>query len=336
MITRLSKKIQKIWSKEWVLKFVSLCLAIMLWYFVGGEDIVEKNIQVPVETINLPNDLIISNKYKKEIEVTVRGPRSVLLEMGKDQSAIQINLASATPGTRVESIGNEKIPVSRGIEVLRVQPSTILLSLDNLIQKELPVKAVTTGEVSPGYQLTDLEITPKSLTINGPETILSRVDVLQTTPINLQDLFESVQLQIPLELDQRIVDLIGETSVTADITITYETVEQTVSDIPIEVSAGLVTSEIEPKTATVIVKIPKIIYRQDMDYNSLFSVKAVNWENKETKKRLKLDVVPAEELIVPLQIVAIEPEFVKVVSDTDPTRNEGPNQIEIEENRIQE
>ena len=125
---RIIKKIQNLWSKEWVLKLTSLCLAALLWYFVGGEDVVEKNILVPVEAINLPKDLIISNKYKREIEVTVRGPRSVLLEMGQKQSSRQIDLSEATPGTRVEQIENDTVPVSRGIEVLRVQPSSIILS----------------------------------------------------------------------------------------------------------------------------------------------------------------------------------------------------------------
>ena len=311
MITRFKKKIQKIWSKEWVLKFLSLCLAAMLWFFVGGEDVVEKNVMVRVEAINLPNDLIISNKFKREIEVTVRGPRSVLLEMGREQNSFQINLANATPGTRVEDIENNAIPVSRGIEVLRVQPSTIILSLDNLIQKELPIEAATTGEVSTGYALRSLEITPQSITINGPETILSRVDVIKTTPINLQDLFESVQLQIPLELDQRIIDLIGETSVTADITITYETIEKKVTKIPIEVPAELGVSEINPKTASVTVKIPTIIHRKGMDYRSLFSIAAIPIEDEtEPGERLQLMVIPAEDLIVPLEIVVLEPQFV--------------------------
>lgn len=334
-MSRFNTKIQKIWSKEWVLKFLSLCLAVMLWYFVGGEDVVEKNVMVRVEAINLPNDLIISNKFKREIEVTVRGPRSVLLEMGREQNSFQINLANATPGTRVENIENNSIPVSRGIEVMRVQPSTIILSLDNLIQKELPIEAVTTGEVSPGYTLTSLELTPESITINGPETILSRVNVIRTTPINLQDLFESVQLQIPLELDQRIIDLIGDTSVTADITITYETIEKKVSKIPIRVSEDTGVTEISPKTASVTVKIPKIIHREDMDYNALFSVAALPVEGEESMgTRLKVTVVPAEDLIVPLEIVVLEPQFVNVVGAPVFEKSEEDNQSA--ENNIEE
>ncbi len=314
MITNFSKKIQRFWSKEWVLKFISLCLAALLWYYVGGEDVVEKNIMVPVEVINLPNDLIISNKYKKEIEVTVRGPRSVILDMGKDQNARQIDLSRATPGTKVERIENNSVPVRRGVEVLRVQPSTVILSLDNLIKKEIPVKAITTGDVSPGYELIDLKIDPKTITINGPETILSRVDVLKTTPINLQGLFESVQLQIPLELDQRIVDLIGETSVTADITIVYDTVEQVVENIPVNVAPEINVKEVTPAEVTVTLKIPKLIYRRNMDFSSLFSVTAVPPEEGKVTDKLRVQATPMSELIVPLEIVSIKPEFVTPVT----------------------
>ena len=57
--------------KDWVLRIISLGLAIVLWYFVGGEDIVNKNVLVRVEVINLPRDLVISNQFKKETGYSV-------------------------------------------------------------------------------------------------------------------------------------------------------------------------------------------------------------------------------------------------------------------------
>ena len=73
----------QLFPKDWVMRIISLGLAIVLWYFVGGEDIVNKNVMVPVEVINLPRGLVISNQFKKEIEVSVTGPRSMVLNMGK-------------------------------------------------------------------------------------------------------------------------------------------------------------------------------------------------------------------------------------------------------------
>ena len=318
MMSKLINKIQSLWSKEWLLKVISLLVAAMLWYYVGGEDIVEKNVMVPVEVINLPNNLIISNKHKKDIEVTVRGPRSLIMEMGKSQEARQIDLSKAAPGTRVEQIENDSVPVIRGLEVLRVQPSSIILSLDKLIKKEFPVNAVTTGEVKPGFVLKELTLQPESITINGPQTILSQVDVLKTTPINISGLSESMQLQIPLELNDALVDLIGETSLTADLTIGYDTVVRTVRNMPVTVVVKGFVQKMEPAAVDITLKIPKILVEDNMDYTRLITVTAVNEDDSTTGGRLKVRVVPAEGLTVPLEIVIIEPEYVTAVPPPPP------------------
>ncbi len=119
--------------------------------------------------------------------------------MGKREITRQVDVSDATPGTKVVAIENDSIPVSRGIEVLRVQPSSIILSLDKLIQKEFAINPVTTGSVVPGFVLEDLTLDPDVITFTGPQTILSQVDVLKTKPININGLFESVQHQAGFE-----------------------------------------------------------------------------------------------------------------------------------------
>lgn len=303
--------LQRLWSKEWLLRFISLCLAIMLWYFVGGEDAVDKTVMVPVEVINMPKDLIISNKFKKEIDVTVRGPRSLIVDMGKREISRQIDLSDATPGTRVINISTNSIPVGRGIKVLRVQPSSIILSLDKLVQKKFSITPVLTGSVAPGYVLKDLRITPDAIAITGPQTVLSQVESLKTTPINVSGLTQSVQQQIPLDLEPAIVDLIGETSITADITIAMDTVQRTIANVPVRVVIGGYLQKVEPSEVKVTLRIPKLIIKKDMDYRSLFSVTAspVNPEDE----NLKVRVVPSANVNVPLETVKIEPEFVTLV-----------------------
>ena len=59
--------------KNWVLKLLSLLFALFLWYFVVGEDKVDMTVTIPVEIVNLPRELIISNQFKKQLEVTVSG-----------------------------------------------------------------------------------------------------------------------------------------------------------------------------------------------------------------------------------------------------------------------
>lgn len=294
-------------SKDWVLKVISLVLAVVLWYFVGGEDRVNKNVMIPIEIINLPRDLVISNQFKKEIEVTVSGPRLMIQELSSRAITRQVDLASATPGTMVIENDNNHIPVPRGITVERVQPSSIILSLDKLIQKTFPVTARTVGKVAGGYFVKSLKMDPDVITITGPLTTLSQVDELLTKPINLAGMKQSVQLQIPLVLDPAIVELIGETSVTADLSIGVVTVKKTLDAMEVHAVIDGVQRDVKPKTVQVIANIPKKYLDKYIDPKSLVTVTTGEQENDGS---LKVQIFPRPEVELPIEILSIIPDKV--------------------------
>jgi YbbR domain-containing protein len=299
-------------SKDWLLKFISLVLAVVLWYYVGGEDRVDKNVMIPIEIINLPRDLVISNQFKKEIEVTVSGPRSLILEMTSRAITRQVDLSAATPGTMVIENDNDHVPVPRGITVQRVQPSSIILSLDKLIQKKFPVSARTVGKVADGYYIKLLKIDPDVITITGPLTILSQFDELYTRAINLADMKESIQLQIPLELDPAIIELIGETSVTAELSIGLETVTKTMAGLVVHAVIDGVRRDVEPETVRVTANIPKKLLGKSVNPKDLIVVTAIK---EEGDSNLKVKVIPRDDVELPIEILSIVPGSVSLVND---------------------
>lgn len=317
-------------SKDWLLKFISLVLAVGLWYYVGGEDRIDKNVMIPIEIINLPRDLVISNQFKKEIEVTVSGPRSMILEMTSRAITRQVDLSSATPGTMVFENDNDHIPVPRGITVQRVQPSSIILSLDKLIQKQFPVSARTVGRVARGYYVKTLKMDPDVITITGPRTILSQFDELFTKAINLDGVKQSAQLQVPLELAPAIVELIGETSVTADLTIGLETVTKTLDKMLVHVVVDGVEREVKPETVKVTANIPKMLLTNNVDPQNLITVTAIKQEGDE---KLKVHVIPRVDVELPIEILSIIPGQVSLVEDKLKRVNKkspGPGQSEAQ------
>ncbi|WP_136808446.1 YbbR-like domain-containing protein [Desulfosediminicola flagellatus] len=306
-----ARKWQAIWAKDWVLKGVSLVLATMLWYFVAGEDTVDKNVMVPIEIINLPRDLVISNQFKKEIELTVSGPRSVIQDMANKGLTRQINLSDAIPGTKVVQNSNDAIKVPNGITVLRIQPSSIILSLDKLIQKQFQVMPVTTGDVAMGFVLEKMQMNPDEITITGPETLLSFADALLTDIIDINGMNESRQIQVPLDLDPSIVDLIGETSVTADIVIRPKTVEKKISDMEVVAYVGGSQRIVTPATVDVIANVPVLLMRKKIDLKELLSVTAIAGDLDDDF--LKVSVIPREDTELPIEILSVVPDSVKLV-----------------------
>ena len=258
----LTKKLVGITNrKDLLLKIVSVCLASLLWYFVVGEDQVDMNIQVPIEVLNLPENLVISNQFKKELEVTIRGPRSIIQELRNRNISRPVDLSKAEPGTRVIKNENDSIPLPRGISVLQLQPANITLSIDLLIQKQIPIHAVTEGEVSQGYKLEQITLDPDKIIVAGPKTVVESELALKTYVINLDGLNHSITLPVHLDLSPEFVNLIGETVIVAKIEVKEKFIKKTVGKIPINVKDADIPVIVEPNSITVEADIPENLVR---------------------------------------------------------------------------
>ena len=290
--------------REWLPCLISLFLAVVLWYNVGGEQTVDTSVMIPVEVLNLPRELVISNQFKKEIEVTVNGPRTAIMEIENRQIRRQIDLSDAVPGTRVVANDMSSIDLPRGIDVLRIQPESIILSLDKLVKKTFPINPVTTGTPMVGYILKRLKMDPEVISITGPDTVLSRYEVLRTQVINIAGLNRSVQTQVPLDLEPAIVELIGETTVTADISIGLDVVQK---EYNLAFTPPADSVEKTPKKVRVIASVPQYLIDQKINIEDFLQVLVVV---DEENNRGIVKVIPGKELELPVEIVQIDPEII--------------------------
>lgn len=300
-------------TKEWWPMLISLIAAGLLWYNVGGEQTVDTSVMIPVEVLNLPRDLVISNQFKRQLEVTVHGPRSLILGIDQRQISRRIDLSKATPGTTVISNDVETISVPRGIQVLRVQPSTIILSLDKLISKQFPINPVTVGGPMPGYEIESLKMEPGVITITGPESVLNKYAVLRTKEIDLNGMHEPSQLQVPLDLDPSFVELIGETTITAEIAVRLE-MERYEYTLPLVVD-GL---DLPIKRVKVLADVPKLLLNQNIKPADMLTARlAVDEVNGIGIVR----IVQAKDLSHPVEIVQVEPSVVQLPKKPSPPGN---------------
>ncbi|MDH3328133.1 MAG: CdaR family protein [Desulfobulbaceae bacterium] len=307
----------KFTQKNWLLKAISLCLAIMLWYFVVGEDQVDITIQVPIEVINLPSSLTISNQYKKNIEVTVRGPRSMVQDLKNRNISRPVDLSDVKPGTIVVKNDENSIPFPKGIVVLRLQPANITLLLDQLMQKTFPIEPITEGELAKGYVLEKLYLDPDQLVISGPKNIIDKDLSLKTYVINLDGLDRSTTLQVHLNLDQNFLDLIGETVVTAVLDVKEKLAERTVQNIPVNVRESTVPVTVQPNSITVQAKIPENLIKDTPELAMLFRA-SVSAKDIKTPSTIQVTVsgvnVPGHD---PVHIISMDPKEVLIAPVED-------------------
>lgn len=310
------------WPKNWVLKLISLFFAVFLWYFVVGEDKVNTNVFIPLEVINLPRDLVISNQFKKQLEVTVSGPRGLINKIARQHITRRVNLSNATPGTVVVRNDLDSIPLPRGLSVLRIQPTNITLLLDRLIEKDLPIQAEIKGPPPKGFELVAVIMDPGAITLSGPQAVLGDEKLLTTELIDITDLKGSTTKQIALNLKPAIADLIGETIVTARVIVKEKTTEKTISGIPVGLNTPIArefTYKIKPKTVTVRANLPGSIIKNTPDLTTLFSARITAEDISPGQHKLAVKVSPPNHI----EVVEISPETVTL--EISPTKKSKKN-----------
>jgi YbbR domain-containing protein len=247
------------WPNNWVLKLISLLLALFLWYFVVGEDKVDTTIFVPVEIVNLPRELVIANQFRKQVEVTISGPRGLISGINRQPISRTVNLSKAAPGTMVIRNDPETMPFPRGITVLRLQPTHITLLIDRLVEKDLPIQAKTEGTPAQGHELKEIIFEPPFIRLIGPRGILEPTKTLTSKAIDINGLMKPVTTQVSLDLKPEILELIGETVVTVHVVVQEKTTEKQIKDIPVRLlnpTLQKLLTEMKPNTVSVRALLP--------------------------------------------------------------------------------
>ncbi len=287
------KLLKRINRKDLLFKLFSVCLGSLLWYLVVGADKVDMNLKVPIEILNLPENLVIASLSKDELDVTVRGSRSIINSVRSRNMSRSVDLSKAEAGTTVIKNDNESLPMPQGITVLRLQPSNITISIDRLIQKQIPIHAVTEGEVSAGYKLLQITLKPNSLSVSGPESVLNTALALKTYVINLDDLDQSTTLPVHLNLSTEFGDLIGETTVTATIKVKEKMVNKTVKNIPINVKDAAIPVKIKPDSINILAEIPENLILNTPEPAMLFRA-SVNAKDVRLSRKISVTVTPVD------------------------------------------
>lgn len=248
--------------RNWPLKLLALCIASALWYGIVAEDRVDMILTMPLELRNLPADMIIANQYQKELEVAARGPKRLLREIQQRRIPRPVNLSEAKPGPFVVRNTPESLTLPRGVIVQSVQPANVTLVVDELASRAIPLVARTRGRPAQGRSLDRITLEPASITINGPKSLISRVQAIDTAPIDLEGLEASAVIQVGLAPNEDLRRLIGDAVVRADVFLKEGFLRLIVERVPVHPREPAAHVLITPAEVSVEIEIPAQV-RQD-------------------------------------------------------------------------
>ncbi len=180
----------------------ALLVAFFLWYAVAGqrrERISERQVAAPLTLVNIPSDLVITNNVPETVSLRLRGALSRILS-DADSLQVVLDLAGAQPGTRTFPVKPAQIKLPPDVSVVSIDPPEIELELEQLQVRQVPVRPVIEGEPAPGFQVGGIRTVPSSLPIQGPESLVSTLEDVETTPVRVDGATGPVEVAAQIRL----------------------------------------------------------------------------------------------------------------------------------------
>ena len=196
--------LKKIFLEDWVMKLVALAVTLALWLGVTGlsTPTTQRLTSVPL-SLRFSNNIEVTNSPIQEVDLVVTGDKRKLAQINKNDLIVSMDISDVTPGDRVISLTPETVGVSlpTGVKLDEIQPSRIAVRIEAVEEKEIAVKAETTGEIPEGYEVYSETITPSKIRVRGPSNFIRSLSFVSTERIDLSNrVADFTAKQIPVSV----------------------------------------------------------------------------------------------------------------------------------------
>ncbi len=190
--------------------FISLFIATVLWFLIVLNDTYTTNISYPIAYKNIPKNKTISNELPKRITLTIQGNGFDLItyQLNKFLFPYVVNIQKLTTeqkSNRIVLQTNNILPsltkkFKASVKITNISPSEIYIDLSNIIRKKLPVKSYFTYTLAHQYVLDGkIKISPKKITVTGPETIIDTLHYIETEHFDFGKINKVIKRTIPIK-----------------------------------------------------------------------------------------------------------------------------------------
>lgn len=170
-----------------------LLLAIVIWIFAQFSKQYNEVIEIPVEYINAPLNIYITeeNPDKLKLQMLATGFKLSYFSMFPPTLQVDISKARQEDGeiTYVFDENRDEIQTQLGItfDQSHFVSDQLRIQYQHRKEKRVPVYSQVSIEFAVGYAATEeLKINPDSITVSGPDNILDTLNQLHTKKLNLK------------------------------------------------------------------------------------------------------------------------------------------------------
>jgi YbbR domain-containing protein len=159
---------------------LSLALAVAVWFFVVD---VENQTRtdffpgvVPVEAVNVPEGLAVSSFSEPQVRVRISADKDVWGGISVSDFKATVDLSGMN---QREGSVFVRVSVDRGdVDVDEVDPPQVVVDLEPVVDRVVPVRVRLVGTVAQGYSLSESKVSPEEVGVSGPASLVNLVDAV--------------------------------------------------------------------------------------------------------------------------------------------------------------
>lgn len=195
---------------------LSLILAFVVWVSaVVNADPNEEGVFGPV-TINIIGQdpsLLMVGDFQDEVNLTLSAPRSIWATLDTNPELISAWIDLSTLGAGEYTVGIQLQADISPIRILEVDPEEVKVTLEPLMNKELPIDLVIEGEPPLGYRQGEAIVTPDEVKVTGAESAVTRVSQV-IARINISGAIDTIERDVDLHAIDANRNLIPDVNIT--------------------------------------------------------------------------------------------------------------------------
>ncbi len=182
--------IRKIFLEDWATKLVALGITLALWLGVTGlsTPTTTRLAGIPL-SLRFSSSTEVTNSPVQEIDVIISGDNRKIAQINKNDLVASVDLTDVLPGERVVQLtpANVRLELPLGVRLDEIQPARMVVRLEAVEEKEVPVQVLTEGKPADGFEIYSQTSNPPRVRIRGPVSLTKQVNEIVTEKVNIAE-----------------------------------------------------------------------------------------------------------------------------------------------------
>jgi YbbR domain-containing protein len=181
------------YAKDYVLentglKVLALLITAVIWLSVALRPVGRVTLhEVPIEFANLADsaNLTVSKFDTLTAQVYLEGPRDVVDSLRPSEVSVLADMSDVEPGVRVRQLSLDTSRLPASIKNWEVEPRSIRVTVEKMIEKEVAVVPRFDGQPPAGYEVISWQVSPASVHVVGAESLVKDITQVSTETVRL-------------------------------------------------------------------------------------------------------------------------------------------------------